>query len=104
MRGNLLGTDCFVECLEVVEVSEVDGLRRRVVRVRVTLAHLRKVLLIIALAILRLIFWLLPMDFEKQSSYMGLAAPLAEFLAWKAASNLSLTPYARDMLRTEPCS
>jgi hypothetical protein len=50
--GDLLGTNSLEQSLHVVEVREDQGILVAVVRMNITLAHILKVLLIVALSVL----------------------------------------------------
>ena len=58
MGGDLLGTNSLEQSLHVVEVREDQGILVAVVRMNITLAHILKVLLIVALSVLSLIMGL----------------------------------------------
>jgi len=53
--GDLLGADSLEESLHVVEVREDQGILVAVIGVHITLAHILKILLIVALAVLSLV-------------------------------------------------
>jgi hypothetical protein len=53
--GDLLGSNSLEQSLHIVEVREDQGILVAVVRMNITLAHILKVLLIVALSVLSLI-------------------------------------------------
>ena len=55
MGGDLLGANSLEESLHIVEVREDQGIFVAVIRMNIALAHILKVLLIVALTILSLI-------------------------------------------------
>ena len=60
VRGDLLGSDGLEQGLHVVEVREHNWVLLRVIRVHVTLLHLFHVGLVVAFAILHLVYGFLP--------------------------------------------
>ena len=55
VRGDLLGADSLEQCLHVVIVAERDGVLSSMIWVLIAFLHLRKLVLIVAFAILSLV-------------------------------------------------